>query len=83
MVKPGRMQNGPCDTILNMESHAIYLLFIATVGVLWWVCCWGIFESLADWIEKKFEIPRVKIYGLGLLLIVVIVMFHPQILDKV
>ena len=83
MVKPGRMQNGPCDTILNMESHAVYILFIATIGVLWWVCCWGLFESFIDWVEQKYGIKRPKIYGIGLLLILLIVMFHPQILERV
>jgi len=66
---------------MNMERRALYIILLSLVGILWYVCVWGIFEGLIDTIETKYRIDRIYQYTYIIATILLIIVIHPKILD--
>ena len=66
---------------MNMERKALYIILLSLVGILWYICVWGIFEGLIDTIETKYRIDRRYQYISVIVAILLIILIHPRILD--
>lgn len=66
---------------MNLERNAFYIVILSVIGILWYMCLWGIFEDMIDYLHKKYRISKRCIYVSVVSFILVIILIHPEILD--
>lgn len=67
---------------VQLEEHAVYILFLSFLVVLWWVAVWGLIDYTIDEIEKKYGITPQKQYFFILAAMILLIGLHPQILVR-
>ncbi len=72
----------PGKSLGQLEEHAFFILFLATVLVVFWVAVWGLVEGGVTYMEERYGIKKIKLY-IGLLGSVILVIgLFPQLLEK-
>jgi len=70
------------NLFLNLERRAFYTILLSVIGILWYVCMWGIFDESIDYIHKKYRFSKRCIYVSIIALLLLIVLIHPTILKS-
>jgi len=66
---------------MNLERHAFYIVMLSIVGILWYMCLWGIFDESIEYIHKKYKYSKRLIYSVIIACILVTILVHPEVLD--
>jgi succinate dehydrogenase hydrophobic anchor subunit len=66
----------------QLEKHAYFILFMATILVLFWHGVWGIADMLGDHIEHNHNIRKLHYHIATIFLVVLIIGLFPKILEK-
>ena len=74
---------GSLSTSIRLEEHAFFVLFIAFTLVVFWHSCWELLSEMAEYLNKKYHISKVKIYLISLLMVLLLIGIFPQILQKI
>lgn len=72
----------PGKSLGQLEEHAFFILFLATLLVFFWVAVWGLTEELLTSLEQTYGIKKTSLY-MGLLgSVVLLIGLFPQMLEK-
>jgi hypothetical protein len=67
----------------NLEEHVYYILFISILVVIFWFCVWELVTEVAEYIHRRYYIPKWKISMIGLIIVILCIELFPQILKKI
>jgi len=66
----------------QLEKHAFFIMFMATILVMFWHGVWGIADMLGEHIEKNHNIRKLHFHIVTIFLVILIIGLFPKILDK-
>ena len=68
---------------MDLENHALYAIVLSVLAILWWTALWGLFDEISDTIEAKYGVTKRVQYVMILCFILLVVLIHPQILNRI
>ena len=68
---------------VRQEEHAIFILFIAVVIMIFWHSVWELLSDFTSYIEKKYGYVKWKIHAAFLVFILILILIFPQILSRI
>ena len=69
-------------SLSEVKEHALYVIFMGVILVLFWYSVWGIADELQEYFYKKYDVSKLYFYTIIILVIVIIIGLHPQFLEK-
>jgi hypothetical protein len=70
-------------TYAQLECHALFLLLLGFVMILFWVAVWGLTEDVIDEYVKTKGWTRRELYSLLLLGVLAFFTMYPRLLQRV
>jgi len=70
------------STSVRLEEHAIFILFIALILIIFWHSVWQLLDEFTDYMNKKYGIRKISINTILLLIVILFIGAFPQILQK-
>ena len=67
----------------RLEEHAFFIIFISFVLMLFWHAVWELLSELASNIEVRYGVKKWKIHMISVLLVILLIGFFPQILERI
>jgi hypothetical protein len=67
----------------RLEEHAFFTLFTGFMLVIFWFGLWALLDELVEHIHKVYGLAKWKIHIIMILLVIVMIGFFPQILEKI
>lgn len=69
-------------SLSELKEHALYLIFMGVILVLFWYSIWGIADEFQEYFHKKYNLSKLYFYTIIILVIVLTIGLHPQFLEK-
>ena len=69
-------------SLSELKEHALYIIFMGVIVVLFWHAVWGFADELQEYFHKKYDVSKLYFYTTLFLMIVLIIGLHPQFLEK-
>ena len=66
----------------RLEGHALSVLFMAFILVMFWHAIWGLADNLENYLERTYGLKKVFFDSLTILIVVLIIGMYPEILEK-
>ena len=66
-----------------MEEHAFFILFIAFIIVVFWYAVWELLDDFVEYLNRKYGVKNTHTNIVILLLVILIIGFFPQVLNKI
>ena len=66
-----------------MEEHAFFILFIAFIIVVFWYAVWELLDEFVEYLNRKYGVKNTHTNIVILLLVILIIGFFPQVLNKI
>ena len=67
---------------MNLEERAFSILLISILGILWWMAIYGLLDDLMSHIKQKYRISRRVQCIFIVAFVMLVIMIHPQVLDR-
>ena len=74
---------GSLSTNIRLEEHAVFILFISFILILFWYAVWQLLDEFTEFLNKKYGIRRLSVNTLFLLIVLLFIGIFPQILQKI
>ena len=68
---------------IKMEEHAFFILFIAFIIVVFWYAVWELLDEFVEYLNRKYGVKNTHTNIVILLLVILIIGFFPQVLNKI
>jgi len=66
----------------QLEEHALFLLFMITVIVVYWHAVWGILDKIESYVVFHTNMSKADYHIMTILLVILIIGIFPKILQK-
>ncbi len=67
----------------KMADSTFYLLFVSFLVIVFWHATWELVTEFISYIEQKYNIKKWKIYVALLLMVILLIEYHPTFLEKI
>jgi hypothetical protein len=67
----------------QLEEHALFILLMATIVVIFWASTWHLLEELVNSIHERHRISKVYIYSGFLILVFLVCAAYPKLLQRI
>jgi hypothetical protein len=67
----------------KMAHRTFYLLFISFLVIVFWHAAYELVTEIVTYIEHKYNIKKWKIYVGLLLMVILLIEYHPTFLEKI
>ena len=71
------------ETLGRLENHTFYILFICILVIIFWQSVWELVADFVIFVEHRYGIKRWKVYSALLIMVILLIEFHPIFLDKI
>ncbi len=71
------------STDLRVEEHALFILFISIILILFWYSVWYFLDEFTEVLHKKYGIRKFTTNTVFLLIVLLCVGLFPQVLRKI
>jgi len=67
---------------MRLEEHAVFILFITLLLIIFWHAVWELLTEFAEELNKRYGIKKRNIYIISVLGVVSLIGIFPQILER-
>jgi len=69
-------------SLSEVKEHALYLICMGVILVLFWYSVWGIADEFQEYFYKNYNVSKLYFHTIIILLILLTIGLHPQFLEK-
>jgi len=69
-------------SIVELEKHAVFIIFLAFVLVIFWASSWHVFDEFVMYVHRRYQITKLNIYLYSLLFVFAFFAIYPKLLER-